>query len=212
MRVLVFGASITQGFYDTQGGWVARLWTHYTNNLLNNGGTDITIFNLGVSGDGSDRLLRRFRNETESRKFPGEDFAFVFSIGTNNSWIRANGQEVSTPQSYESDIRNLITQAREYTQKIMFVGIAPCDESRAHPIPWNKDIFFTNSRLKTFDESLRKTCEEHKVKYVPVFDVIKKRLDKEEIYEDGLHPNDEGHKLIFELVRPALDELLGNYA
>lgn len=207
MRVLVFGASITQGFYDTNGGWVGRLWRHYTSNLLN-GGPDITIFNLGISGDGSDRLVKRFRPETEARKSPGEEFAFVFSIGTNNSWVRANGQEISTPQQYESDLRNLISQAREYSSKIMFVGIAPCDEDRAHPVPWNKDIFFTNDRLRTFEEVIKKTCREENIKHVPIFYVVKSKLDKENIYEDGLHPNDAGHQLIFELVQPELDKLL----
>lgn len=208
MRVLVFGASITQGFYDTRGGWVARLWEHYVKLLLD-GGRDITVFNLGISGNGSDRLLKRFQNETEARKFPGEDFAFVFSIGTNNSWVRADGGQVSTPEKFDNDIRAIIAKAREYSDKIMFVGIAPCDEARARPVPWNEDIFFSNERLKTFDKSLMKVCEEEGVKYVPVFSALKEKLDGgEDIYEDGLHPNDAGHQLIFELVRPALDELL----
>lgn len=29
MRVLVFGDSITQGFWDTEGGWVERLRKYY---------------------------------------------------------------------------------------------------------------------------------------------------------------------------------------
>jgi lysophospholipase L1-like esterase len=208
MRVLIFGASITQGFYDTKGGWVIRLWEYYTKAQLS-GGPDITVFNLGISGNGSDRLLKRFRNETEARTFPGEDFVFVFSIGTNNSWLRADGGSVSTPEAYADDIRQLITQAREYSVKIMFIGIAPCDEARAHPVPWNNDIFFTNQRLKLFDKTLEDICRGESVSYLPLFEPLKTKLDAgEDIYEDGLHPNDAGHQLIFELVRPALDNLI----
>jgi lysophospholipase L1-like esterase len=208
MRVMVFGASVTQGFYDTKGGWVARLWEYYTKRLLD-GGKDITIFNLGISGDGSDRLVKRFENETIARKFPGEEFSFVFSIGTNNSWFRSDGSPASTPENYADDVRNLINSARRFSSIIMFLGIGPCDETRAHPVPWNKDIFFTNERLKLFDQTLANICREEQVEYLPIFEPLKKRLDAgEDIYEDGLHPNDAGHQLIFELVRPALDELL----
>ncbi|MBX4188585.1 hypothetical protein KW792_00615 [Candidatus Saccharibacteria bacterium] len=209
MRVLVFGASITQGFYDTKGGWVGRMWTHYTKNIIDEpNARDITIFNLGIAGDGSDRLLKRFKNEVDDRKFPGEEFAFIFAIGTNNSWVRTNGEPVSTPEKYVADLQALLKQAREYSSKIMFVGIAPCDEDRAHPVPWNKNIFFTNERMKSFDEALKTLCEKEQVSYVPIFNRLKDRMDKEDIYHDGLHPNDEGHQLIFEMVRPALDELL----
>jgi len=208
MRVLVFGASITQGLYDSAGGWVIRLEQHYIKELLA-GGPDISIFNLGIAGDGSDRLVKRFNNETIARKFPGEEFAFIFSIGTNNTWVRAGGEPVSTPEKYAADIKELINQARQYSQKIMFVGIAPCDEARAHPVPWNKDIFFTNERLREFDETLQNVCGQEGIKYVPIYNQLKSKLDKgEDIYHDGLHPNDAGHQLILELVRPALDELL----
>jgi lysophospholipase L1-like esterase len=116
---------------------------------------------------------------------------------------------VSTPEEYAADIKELINQARQYSQKIMFVGIAPCDESRAHPVPWNKDIFFTNDRLQEFDETLQTVCREEGVKYLPIFDQLKSKLDNgEDIYHDGLHPNDAGHQLIFESVQPALDEIL----
>lgn len=208
MRVLVFGASVTQGFYDTKGGWVGRLWEHYTKGLLD-GGPDITVFNLGISGDGSDRLVKRFENETNARKFPGEEFTFVFSIGTNNSWVRGDGSPVSEPEGYAADVRELVAMALKFSTRILFLGIGPCDESRAHPVPWNKDIFFTNDRLALFDEALRKVCGEEQVVYLPVFETLKRKLDAgEDIYEDGLHPNDAGHRLIFELVRPALDELI----
>jgi len=208
MRVLVFGASVTQGFYDTRGGWAIRLWEYYTKRLLD-GGRDITVFNLGISGDGSDRLVKRFENETVARNFPGENLTFVFSIGTNNSWTRNDGSTVSTPEDYAGDIRKLIKMARRHSPRLIFLGIAPCDEARAHPVPWNKNIFFTNERIKLFDQTLEKVCGNAGVKYLPIFDELKNRLDAgENIYEDGLHPNDAGHQLIFELVRPALDDLL----
>jgi len=210
MRVLVFGASITQGFYDTQGGWAERLWTHYTKNLLSDSnGPDITIFNLGISGNDTPRLLKRFQPETDARKFPGEEFAFVFFIGTNDSWVREDGSEISTPEKFSGEIRELINQAKQYSAKVMFVGLAPCDEARSQPIPWNKDIFFSNARISDFDKAIKDVCQQEGVNYVPIFDSLKKQLDnKEDIYADGLHPNDAGHQLIFELVRPKLDNLL----
>lgn len=52
MRILVFGDSIAHGFYDTSGGWVARLKSNENNRKLKIAGTnrDFLIFaNVSVT-------------------------------------------------------------------------------------------------------------------------------------------------------------------
>lgn len=61
MRVLVFGDSITQGFWDLDGGWVARLRRTYDKQMIEGVNDDPpSLFNLGVSGDSSDDIVTRF--------------------------------------------------------------------------------------------------------------------------------------------------------
>ncbi|MBX4201877.1 hypothetical protein KW803_03225 [Candidatus Saccharibacteria bacterium] len=209
MRILVFGASITQGFYDTDGGWVARLRKYYDELLVNNPEHDQpTVFNLGISGDTSSRLLKRFENETNARKYPGEEFALIFCIGTNNSYVKGNGEQNSTPEVYGRDLEELVGKAKNFSNKIMFVGLPPCEETKTTPVSW-KDIHYTNERILLFENVMREVCTTSNIPFVKTLEPIKERLDKgEDLYSDGLHPNNTGHQLVFELVRPELDRLL----
>jgi lysophospholipase L1-like esterase len=49
VRVLVFGDSIAQGFWDSEGGWVERLRKHYNSLALEDlkSNQQPEIFNLG---------------------------------------------------------------------------------------------------------------------------------------------------------------------
>lgn len=205
MRVLVFGASITQGFWDSQGGWVERLRQHYDElalkDLVNH--SQPTIFNLGVSGDSTKDLLARLKNETKAREFLNEELAFVFSIGTNNA-REENGKLYSSPESYRADLKELITQAKTFSNKIMFVGLPACDETRTTPVSW-RYIDYRNENLRKLDQVMKGVCEEQALPYVPVFE---KFINAPELLADGLHPNDAGHKLIVNLVKPELEKLL----
>ncbi len=70
MRVLVFGDSIAQGFWDTEGGWVARLIREYlTLKGLNLNTSQPDLFNLAVDGDTTDKIVYRFHAETMARQW-----------------------------------------------------------------------------------------------------------------------------------------------
>ncbi len=209
MRVLVFGASITQGYWDTQGGWVQRLRTYYDKKQVEDLTKDNpSIFNLGVSADTTKDILERFEPETKARQRP--NMAFIFSCGNNDSSI-LNGQEKSTPQKFESELNELFGKAKKYSSKIMFVGPGPCEESLTNPVPqwWNKDLVYTNERILAFGKTAQKVCADNQIPYVQIFDAMKSRIDQgEKLLIDGLHPNDAGHELMFKLIQPEFDKLI----
>jgi lysophospholipase L1-like esterase len=207
---LVFGASVTQGFWDAKGGWVQRLWHHYlTQYLSDQQSRYVTIFNLGISGDSTRELLKRLENETIARKWPGEEFTFIISIGINDSFIRDKNNENMSLEEYRGNLENIIKIAKRYSKKVLLVGLQYCDEKLTDPTLWDSRISYRNDRIKKFDAQVHKTALEQGVSYLPIFEEFKSRHEQgEDLYTDGLHPNDAGHQLIFELVRPALDQLL----
>lgn len=211
MRVLVFGASITQGFWDTEGGWVQRLRRYYDEIKLKNIRKEDDypdIFNLGISGNTTKDVLKRFKNETEARTSYKSNPAFIFSIGTNNAIVEGGSKPWSSPEEYIKDLENLAGQASQFSTKIMFVGLPPCDEKRTTPVFW-RDIHYTNERILLFDKVAREFCANHKIPHVATFEPLQEQFKKgNEVFADGLHPNNKGHELIFRLVRPALDKLL----
>ncbi len=206
MRVLIFGDSITQGMWDTHGGWAQRLVADFFDKQLKDLDSDVPwVYNLGVSGDTTERLLNRFEAETVARM--DAEVAFVFAIGTNDAWINADGGFNMSPEAYAANLKKLIDRARKYGQRILFVGLASVDESHTMPVSWI-DISYTNERLALFEQTLQQVCHKQKVGFVPVFETFRKAQTTQNLLSDGLHPNDEGHTLLYELIRPRLDRLV----
>ncbi|HSW79086.1 MAG TPA: GDSL-type esterase/lipase family protein [Candidatus Babeliales bacterium] len=210
MRVLVFGDSITQGFWDTEGGWVARLRKHYDKlqiqDLKNR--DEPTVFNLGISGGNSKTILALFNNEVAARK-NSENLAIMISTGVNDSCIEKQGRLHSTsPNDYLANLQELAEKAKKYSSRVIFVGLVACDEKQTTPVFW-RDIHYTNKHIAGYEEVMAKVAEEQKISFIPVHAEFKKHLDAgEKLLADGLHPNNDGHELVFELVRPAVDKIL----
>jgi lysophospholipase L1-like esterase len=85
----------------------------------------------------------------------------------------------------------------------MIVGFPAVDETKTNPIAW-ADLYYKNENIQKFENAAKAAAEKLDVPFVPVYEKFKPGMNA----HDGLHPNDEGHQLIFELVRPALEELL----
>ncbi|HMS50057.1 MAG TPA: GDSL-type esterase/lipase family protein [Candidatus Saccharibacteria bacterium] len=205
MRVLVFGDSITQGFWDVEGGWVSRIRRAYDQKAIETDGYDQpAIFNMGVSGDSSDDVLARFNNETKVRA--NDELAFVFAIGVNDARTKA-GINYSDTNRYKQNLVEILKAANKHSNKVLFVGLTPCVQERSNPVSWG-DSGYTNGRIKEFDDTLRQFCEDVQVPYVEVFEPFSKAETESELLPDSLHPNDEGHQLIADLVMPKLQNLL----
>ncbi len=206
MRVLVFGASITHGLWDTEGGWVQQLRNHYDSLQIQDFSiSQPDVFNLGISGDTTTDVLRRFKHETEARARKRQKVAIIFAIGTNNA-LKEGGKFWSTPEAYKVELESLISQARGFSQKVLFVGLTPCDESRTMPVSWG-DFNYTNGRIWLMEQTMRAVCAGHDLPHVPIFETFQAKAKQQELLSDGLHPNNVGHELMANLIRPELDRL-----
>lgn len=207
MRVLIFGDSITQGMWDSQGGWANRLMVDYFSQQMKDLESDVPVlFNLGISADTTVELLSRFDQETKARL--RDEMVFVFAIGTNDA--RVDGQQpFSSPEQYATNVEALINKAKKFTTagKVLFVGLQPCDETRTVPCSWRDTSYFTQ-RLQQFDAALEKVCKQQNVSFVPIYKAFQERQAEQNILIDGLHPHDAGHQLLHDLVAPKLRELL----
>lgn len=198
MNICVFGDSITWGASDNEkGGWVERLKSYY---MKNRDDLRIRVYNLGMSGDDTDDLLKRFESEATIRK---PNF-IIFAIGINDSqyiWTKDN-HRVSLDK-FENNISELTKIARKITDKIMFIGLTRVDESRTMPTPWNTERYYDNESIEKYDAVIRKFSEKNRLDYISMKEIIK-IADLEE----GLHPNSEGHEKMFKAVLEAIDKSL----
>ncbi|MDB5185825.1 MAG: putative TesA-like protein protease [Candidatus Saccharibacteria bacterium] len=196
MAILIFGDSITAA-----DGWVAKI----RQNFKDTENEFITVYNLGVGGDSADDLCTRFDKETQARSRYGIE-AIIFAIGVNDSRVE-DDVNYSNPERYQDSLIQLAHQAKKYTEKIIFVGLTPCSEERTTPVSW-RNTTYTNERIKMFDMTLRDFCRMNSISYVSVFESFQEKQKHQDMLPDGIHPNDTGHQLIYNLIQPKLQELL----
>lgn len=213
MRVLVFGDSITQGYWDTDGGWVERVRKHYDTLQASDleGRDEPTIFNLGISADNSKNVLDRIEKETIARTRHGNLPVVVIQIGVNDSSTRdlLEDERVGLPiDKYEQNLRMIIDKVKPISSKIIFVGLSVCDETKTTPVSWG-NFHYTNEAIKNYEDKMKDIAEEFGIAFIPVFERFKAEIDKGvDFLPDGLHPNNDGHTFMAELILSELYSLL----
>lgn len=214
MRVLVFGDSITQGYWDAEGGWVERVRKHYdelqlTDLTTNN---EPTFFNLGISADNSQSVLRRAASETIARTRHNSLPVVLVQIGVNDSSVDSSpsASSVNLPiETYEQNLHKIIETLAPLSSKIIFVGLSACDESFTTPVSWGSSYFYTNDRLLAYEKTMKAVAEAKNIAFIPLFDVFLSELRAGKSYlADGLHPNNKGHAFMSEIILAKLAPLL----
>jgi len=142
-------------------------------------------------------LFERIEIETKSR----EANLIIFAIGVNDAqFIHSTNSNRISDGDFESNIKKLFEIAKEFTSKIIFIGLTPVDETKTKPIPWNTDKTYTNERIKKFDQIIENFCLKNNLKFIPINDL----LNNDDLI-DGLHPNTQGHIKIFDRVKPEIE-------
>ncbi|HSW80587.1 MAG TPA: GDSL-type esterase/lipase family protein [Candidatus Saccharimonadales bacterium] len=210
MRVLVFGDSITQGFWDTEGGWVNRIRKHYDSLQVQDlqGRDDPVIFNLGISADTSEMVLHRIENETKVRQGISRELpAVVVQIGINDS-LSESGKIWVPIENYTKNLEAIISKVKPISSKIIFIGFNPVDDAKTNPVAWG-DFNYQSNTIKKYEDAMSVVAQQNIIPFMPIFDKFKTEIDAgKDFLPDGLHPNNAGHEFIASLILPELDALL----
>jgi lysophospholipase L1-like esterase len=157
MNIIVVGASIAQGFWDTEGGWVARITKKFMKQAIDTRDYDVPrIFNLGVSGDNAKRILKRLGTELSARVDGREDIV-LFSFATNDS-CRRDGKYATSPEEFAEDLAQIHKIASEHVDNVAFCNILPCDEKLTQPVAWNDSVYYYNDRIDQFNAVIKECC------------------------------------------------------
>lgn len=188
--ICIFGDSITWGaFLPTRVAW-ANLLRNYLETL----DKMVSVYDLGIDANTTYDLLERFEFEAKARK-PN---IIIFAIGINDSAYRKTKDNPVVPKNeFEANLERLIALAREFTNKIFFVGLGKGDDSKTSPLPRSATgKCYDKENAKIYNEIIKFVCERENVIFIDVFDLL-----NDEDFDDGLHPNLAGHKKIYEAVR-----------
>ncbi len=198
MNICIFGDSSTWGAVDpVGGGWANRLKNYFESKGLRVD-RDIDVYNLGVSSDNTDDLLKRFKVEAEAR----EPEIILIAIGINDSQIviSKNKNRVSLDK-FRENLKSIIKEA--HGTKVVLIGLTRVDEAKTAPIPWNTDKKYLNSEIEKYDLVLREMAASENLEYIGMDKVL-----SEKDLEDGIHPNISGHEKIFEVIKSKLENFI----
>jgi lysophospholipase L1-like esterase len=190
MKICIFGDSIVWGSYDyKEGGWVNQLKNYFIKK-------NIGVYNLGISGESTEKVLLRIEPEAKSR----EASVIIFAIGINDTqFIHSKNDYRFSEDHFKKNIEKIYKISKDITKKIIFIGITNVDELRVDPLPWAPDKSYKNERINKFNLILENFCFDKKIFFISLAGV----LAKKDLYE-GLHPNPNGHNKIFKKVKREL--------
>lgn len=188
--ICVFGDSIVEGANDETGqGWADRLKASWkapnpeVHSFPN-------VYNLGVDGDRTSDVLRRFEVETASRNARG----IILSVGANDlPW--KDGRTITPTAEFEHDYRRLLESALQYTTNVLVISLLAVDENAG-------DHGVTNRAVRELNNIIEGICGDLKVKLLNVSQLlVPAELD------DGIHPNTAGYIKIYQTVQAKLVDL-----
>lgn len=196
--ILAFGDSIVFGRGVVPStGWANKLKKYLESKDFYN-----VFYNLGIPGESSTTLLRRFETECKARiegTWPGSKFVIILGIGMNDIFYKKTPESPSTkPAVFEKNMLKLIKSAKKYTKNIVFVGITPVDEKLTKP--W-EGCFYTNDIIKQYNDIIFNSCKDTGVLFIDIFN---KMPGYQKLLVDGVHPNDKGYAKMYEIIKKFL--------
>ncbi len=204
MHIIIFGDSIAHGASDWKnGGWVQLLKSYAEGNT----GFDTLVYNLGVSGDSSMEVAARFEPELKSRLDEDGSNAVIVAIGSNDSYYFGTDEEKTNVSEAEcaENLEKMITAAKKLRCRILFLGVDPLENSKLQPVPWRKEISYSNENCRRFNEIVKGVCSKNDLPFMDSFGMLSKSGYMEHL-DDGCHPDSEGHEMLFRLVLKFLQD------
>lgn len=192
--ICIFGDSTAWGAWDMEkGGWVNRLWLDCAQHRQ-----EIDVYNLSISGGTTETILARLEAESKIR----ETDVVVFQTGGNDAaYDKDTKALLVSPENFEINLRKIIQKAKSFTNRIAFIGLKNCDESKTVPVSWC-NLCYTNELMKKYNDVMKNVCEKNGVRFIDIFGLL-----NNSDFEDGLHPNASGHQKIFLTVKDPMLEI-----
>lgn len=202
-NLFIFGDSITYGCFDRDGGWAAQLSKELKIRVIEDADFNCNTYVFGISGDTSENLIKRIETDLAPRITDQDNVEniFLFAIGINDSqYYLDKDQGRYSAQDFRQNIEEIVSIAKAHkATQIGFVGLTPIDEDLLNPIPWFPNVAYLEKRVAEFNSIIEDVCAKQGLDFINLLPDWSKQDVKDHLF-DGIHPNDEGHRRIFNAV------------
>ncbi|MGV0833856.1 SGNH/GDSL hydrolase family protein [Empedobacter brevis] len=202
---LFFGDSITYGEYDgILGGYVDILKRYCHAEFYQNNTNEINCFNLGIGGETTEGLIKRFEIEMKARYSPDENLIF-FLYGANDL-AEKNNVELVSLSDFEANLSQMISHAKEFTKHVYLISILPISKT-VDGINVPECKFRTTQKIELYNQKLKELAAQNDVEFIDIFSSFD--ANKEVfLSKDGVHPNEKGYDFIATQIKPILEKYL----
>jgi len=197
-KLVALGDSGVFGWGDPlEGGWCERLRRHW---MELPGGP--VLYNLGVRGDGLERLAARLSAEVGCRGELRRQLpqGILLGIGLNDTARvgRPDGRPQLDAEGFLFGLQQLLHKAKKIAA-VHVIGLTPVEESA---MPYAGVLWYSLADIRHYEALLEEACLEANVPFLPLLEGLLADSDWPLwLSNDGLHLNSEGHRRVFERVR-----------
>jgi lysophospholipase L1-like esterase len=157
--------------------------------------------NRGISGQTTPQMLVRFRPDVIALK----PQVVVILAGTNDI---AGNTGPMTLEAIEDNLASMFELAKVNNIRVVIASVLPVSDynKSRDGKPINQTPRRPPEKIKTLNEWLKKYAAQNGLTYLDYFSAMAddKGLLKEELANDGLHPNDKGYAVMQPLVEQAI--------
>lgn len=198
-RICFIGDAFTVGAGDeTVLGWVGRIahaaWAQ---------NHDVTVYNLGIRGDSTRAILRRWRRECEARLPHGTNGRLVFMFGGNDAKeVGDTGVEVPLAESV-ANARTIIAEAAAWLPTL-WLSLIPMHATKPYPrlVPEAPEYRFDNHRQAEYTQRYAAVAQELAVPFLDIHTPLMHDPEWQRLTQagDGSNPNAAGYAKIATLI------------
>ena len=148
--------------------------------------------------------MNRFEVETKARLSPDENLIFFF-YGANDLAERYDVELVSLA-NFESNLFEVISQAKEFTPNIYVISILPISKMvDGIKVPERK--FRTTQKIELYNQKLKEVALQNQIEFIDIFSRFNSTKEKY-LSKDGIHPNEKGYQFIANQIKPIVERYL----
>lgn len=196
-RICIFGDSVVWGACIPK----REAWTDLLRNHLDEKfNYSVALYNLGIDGNTSKDILKRFDVEAQARN----PDVIICAVGANDSIFRNNNQFDISESDFLQNLTDILKKAKTYSEQILFVGLVKGSDVETIPLKRSTTgKCYSKLAVKKYDECIKLFTKQNNIPFVDVYPLL-----TDEDFDDGLHPNIQGHFKIFQAVKKILDSFI----
>lgn len=203
MKILCFGDSITYGESDPiNGGWADRLKDDFVLEYQDSIRQEVVLYNLGIGGETSDGLALRFKTEFLSRVINGQKSLVVFAYGANDIVIHKN-KNIVPLEYFIRNISQCFELCKSKQSDVIILGLTPIAKSIEGKENQHGKIRFDRD-INIYNQALENLAQKNQYLFIDLYPEFQQKGRDNLLAKDGVHPNTNGHQVIYDLVKRKL--------